>query len=129
MEFLPGKPVQVYYFMDALDKKILVKTLSADLKLLLIQPQEDGKSLFYDGPSGNNMAVYRHKGKRDYYVVSAVTGKPVHAYLVSTTSKKARVDYYSRDGMQIDSVTIVHYNVNLRIGMRFINENPNDAAK
>ena len=129
MEFVPGKPAQVYYFMDALNKKILVKTLSADLRLLLIQPQEGVKPLLYDGPSGKNMARYRHKRKRDYYEVSAVTGKPVQAYQVSAISKKARVDYFSRDGMQIDSVNIVHYNVNMRIGMHLINENPKDAVK
>jgi len=129
MEFVPGKPVEVYYFMDALDKKILVKTLSADLKLMLIQPHEKGKLLFYDGASGNIMARYRHKRKRDYYEISAVTGKPVKAYQVSVTSKKARVEYYSTGGMQIDSVNIVHYNVNLRIGMHLINENPKNAVK
>ena len=129
MEFIPGKPVQVYYFMDALDKKILVKTLSADLKLMLIQPQENGKPLLYDSGSGKLMARYTHKRKRDYYEISRVTGKPVQAYQVSRTSKKARVDYYSTGGIQIDSVKIVHYNVNLRIGMHLINENPKDAVK
>ncbi len=55
MEFVPGKPVKVHYFMDALNKKILVKTLSADLRLLLIQPQEDEKPVVYDSPSGQKM--------------------------------------------------------------------------
>jgi hypothetical protein len=129
MEFVPGKPVQVYYFMDALNKKILIKTLSADLKLLLIQPQEDEKPVLYNSPSGQKMARYKHKRKRDYYEISALTGKPVQAYQVTVTSKKARIDYHSRDGMQIDSVIINHYHVNLRIGMHLINENSQDAAK
>lgn len=129
MEFVPGKPVQVYYFMDALNKKILIKTLSADLKLLLIQPQEDEKPVLYNSPSGQKMARYKHKRKRDYYEISALTGKPVQAYQVTGTSKKARIDYYSGDGMQIDSVTITHYHVNLRIGMHLINENSQDAVK
>jgi hypothetical protein len=129
MEFVPGETVKVYYIMDALNKKIIIKTLSADLRLLLIQPQEDEEPVLYNSPSGQKMARYRHKRKRDYYEISAVTGKPVQAYQVSATSKKARIEYYSNDGVQIDSVNIVHYHVNLRIGMHFINENSQDAVK
>jgi hypothetical protein len=129
MEFVSGKPVQVYYFMDALNKRILIRTLSADLRLLLIQLKEDEKPVLYVSPSGQKMARYKHKRKRDYYEISAVTGKPVQAYQVSGTSKKARIDYYSRDGLQIDSVNIVHYHVNLRIGMHLIKENSQDAVK
>ena len=129
LEFVPGETARVYYLMDALNKKILIRTLSADLRLMLIQPQEDEIPVFYHSPSGQKMARYKHKRKRDYYEISAVTGKPVQAYQVSGTSKKARIDYYSRDGVQIDSVTIIHYHVNLRIGMHLIHENSQDAVK
>jgi len=129
MEFVPGERVKVYYLMDALNKKIIIKTLSADLRLLLIQPQEDEKPVLYDSPSGQKMARYKHKRKKDYYEISALTGKPVQAYQVSVTSKKARIDYYSRDGVRIDSVNIVHYHVNLQIGMHLIKENSQDAVK
>jgi hypothetical protein len=96
---------------------------------MLIQPQNDAKPLLYDNASGNIIARYNHKGKRDYYEISPVTGKPVKAYQVSLTSKKARVDYYSTGKMQIDSVSIVHYNVNLRIGMSLIDENLKNAVE
>jgi hypothetical protein len=129
MEFAPGEPVKVHYFMDALNKKVFIRTLSADLMLLLIQPQEGVKHVLYEGPSGQKMVSYKNKRKRDYYVVSAVTGKPVQAYQVSGSSRKARIDYYSSGGMQIDSVNIVHYHVSLRIGMHLINENIQDAVK
>ena len=129
MEFVSGKPVQVYYFMDALNKRTLIKTLSADLRLMLIQPQEHEIPVLYSSPTGQKMARYRYKRKRDYYEISAVTGKPVRAYQVSGTSKKARIEYYSNEGVQIDSVNIVHYPINLRIGMHLINENTPDAVK
>jgi len=129
MEFVPGETVKVHYFMEALNKKILIRTLSADLKLLLFQPQENEKPVMYNSSPGQIMARYKHKRKRDYYEIAAVTGKPVQAYQVSGTSKKARIDYYSRDGIQIDSVNIVHYHVNLRIGMYLIHENSHDAVK
>ena len=129
MEFVPGETVKVHYFMDALNKKILIRTLSADLKLLLFQPQQNEKPVLYNGSPGRIMARYNHKRKRDYYEIVALTGKPVQAYQVSGTSKKARIDYYSRDGIQIDSVNIVHYHVKLRIGMHLINENPKNAVK
>ncbi len=129
MEFVPGETVKVHYIMDALNKKILIRTLSADLKLLLIHQQEDENPVFYNSPSGQKMARYKHKLKRDYYEISDVTGKPLQAYQVSGVSKKARIDYYSRDGAQIDSVKIVHFHVSLRIGMHLINENSQDAVK
>jgi hypothetical protein len=129
MEFVPGETVRIHYFMDALNKKILIRTLSADLGLLLVQPQKDEEPVVYSSPGTNRMVIYKHKRKRDFYEISASTGRPVQAYQVSGTSRKARIDYYSRDGMQIDSVTIIHYHVNLRIGMHLIHENSQDAVK
>jgi hypothetical protein len=129
LEFIPGETVKVHYFMDALNRKALIRTLSADLKLLLIQPRKDEKPVLYDHSSGQKIIRYKHNRQRVYYEVSALTGKPVLAYRVSGTSKKARIDYYSRDGMQIDSVNINHYHVNLRIGMQLIHENSQDAVQ
>lgn len=129
MEFVPGEAVKVHYFMDALNKKILITTLSADLKLLLIQLEEDGKTIEYDSSSSKKMIRYKYKCTRDYYEIAALTGKPARAYRVSGISKKARVDYYSSDGVQIDSVNIVHYHLDLRIGMHLINEKPQDVVK
>jgi hypothetical protein len=129
MEFVPGEPVKVHYFMDALNKKILITTLSADLKLLLIQMEEDRKTIEYDSSSSKKMIRYKNKCTRDYYEISALTGKPIRAYTVSGISKKARVEYYSMDGIRIDSVNIVHYHVDLRIGMHLINEKSQDVVK
>ncbi len=129
MEFIPGEKDNVHYIMDAMNKKVLVKTLSADLKLLLIQPQDDEKPVVYENPAGLKMAKYSHNRKRNYYEISSLTGKPVQAYQVSGTSKKVRIDYHSADGEQIDSVAIVHNRVNLRIDMHLIHENLQDAVK
>jgi hypothetical protein len=129
MEFVSGKPAKVYYFMDVLNRKILVKTLSADIKLILMQTEEDRNTVVYENSPGLKMVKYKYNGTTDYYEISTLTGKPVHAYQVSGTSKKARVDYYSRNGMQIDSVSLVHYHIKLRIGMHLINENNQDAVK
>lgn len=129
MEFVPGEEAKVHYFMDAMDKKILIRTLSADLKLLLVQPQQNKKPVVYESPPARKMVRFKHKRRRDYYEISALTGRPVQAYQVSGTSQKARIDFFSRDGIQIDSVNIVHYHVNLRIGMHLIHENQQDAVK
>ncbi len=129
MEFVPGMPVKVYYFMEALNKKILVRTLSADLKLLLVLPEEDKKKTVYESVSGLKMIKYKDKGVRTYYEFSPLTGKPVKAFQTSGISRKVRIDYYSNEGVKIDSAKIVHYHVNLRIGMHLINENPTDASK
>jgi hypothetical protein len=129
MEFIPGNPVKVHYFMEALNRKILVKTLSADMKLLLVLPEKDEEPVVYEGPSAQKMVKFKNKRGRNYYEISPLTGKPVQAYQVSGTSKKVRIDYYSKGGEEIDSVNIVHDHVNLRISMHLINENSQDAAK
>jgi hypothetical protein len=129
MEFLPGEPVKVHYMMDALNKKILIGTLSDDLGLMLIQPPDDERPVVYDSPSAGKMVRYNYRGKRNFYEISAVTGKPVQAWRASGTSKKAAIDYFSGDGLKIDSVKIVHYHINLRMGMYRVNENPQDADK
>jgi hypothetical protein len=129
LELIPGEKVKVHYFMDALNKKILVRTLSGDLEFMLVLPPENEKPIVYDGPSAHKIVRFKHKRIRDYYEISPVTGKPFKAWKLSGTSKKAVVDYHSSDGVQIDSVNIVHYHVNLRIGMQLINENSPDAVK
>jgi hypothetical protein len=122
MEFNAGKPVQVHYIMEAMNKKILVKTLSADMRLLLIQPEGDKKPVVYDSPGGMKMVRYKHKRKRSYYEISPATGRPLKAWQVSGTSKKSGINYYSGNGVLIDSVSIIHYHVNLRMGMHYIKE-------
>lgn len=129
MELVPDKPVRVHYFMEALNKEILVKTLSADMKLLLVLPEKDEKPVVYESSSALKMVKYKNKGLRNYYEISPLTARPVHAFQVSGTSRKVRIEYYSKDGEKIDSVNIVHEHVNLRIGMHLINENAQDAAK
>jgi hypothetical protein len=129
MEFLPGKPVVVHYFMEALNKKILVKTLSGDMRLLLVQPAMDERPMVYRSPSGGTMVKYKNKGVRNYYGISSATFKPVQAFQTSRTSKKVQIEYFSREGAKIDSIHIIHDHVNLRIGMHLINENSPDATK
>lgn len=129
LEFISGRPAHVYYFLDALDKKILVNTLTADLKLLLTFPEEGKKPDAYESSSELYMLKYKDKGKKDYYGISPHTGRPVYAYKVSMLSKKARINYYSGNGMQIDSIKLIHYHVDLQIGMHYINEISPDAAE
>lgn len=129
MEFATGEPVKVYHMMDALDRKILTRMLSDDLGLMLLQPPDGEKPVVYNSTSAEKMVRYKHKCKRDFYEISALTGRPVQAFRVSGTSKKAVIDYYSGDGLKIDSVKIVHFHVNLRMGMYRINENPQNAVK
>jgi hypothetical protein len=129
MEFFQEAPVKVHYFMEALNKKILVKTLSGDLKLLLVLPGKDEKTVVYESLSAPQIVKYKNKRMRNYYEISPRTGKPIQAFQTSGTSKKVRIDYYSEKGETIDSVKIIHEHVKLRIDMRLINENSKNAVR
>jgi hypothetical protein len=90
MEFSSGKLVQVHYMLDAMNKKVIVKTLSGDLGMMLM---------------------------------------PVDPVQMSRSTRKVRVDYYSGNGIRLDSVNISHYHVKLKIRLSQITENADHAAE
>jgi hypothetical protein len=130
LEFIPGKPVKVHYAMDALNKKKVIGTLSRDIGLILMAGVTHEKPVvMHDRSSGEMVLKFKEKGRRYYYRINDRNGRAVNALLTSRILKKAKADFYSGNGIRIDSLKITHYNVNLHIQMFLINENANHAIE
>jgi hypothetical protein len=128
LEFSPGKPVKVVYIVEALNRGKVLKTLTQDLRLVLMpEPDRDVSVIMYHRSAGDWMLKYREKGRKYYYHYLPGTNKASNALVASRLIKKAVADFYSRDGIRIDSVKLAHYNIKLRFQMFRIDENSHHA--
>jgi hypothetical protein len=119
MELVPGnnKP-HVYYVMDALNRKMLIRTLSSDLNLMLINHGAEVRSTMKTDRKKDTRVV-RFNGacrKYDYYLYPELV-KPQTAYSISGIRRKVKVDFYSHNGSEIDSVKMAHSGLKLTIDL------------
>jgi hypothetical protein len=124
MEFIQGKPVQVYYMMEAMNKKVLVQTLQHDMALALMQLNRS-ELKFYIKDKEGRIIMTKENGRKNYFAFPNSCTKPSGGIQASGMSRKAFVNYYTPDGLQLDSLFISHYHMKLRIKMKTIH----DAAK
>jgi hypothetical protein len=128
MEFSPHKPVKVHYIMDALNKKKVLNTLFQDIALMLMTHTQNEPVVMHDRSTGELVLKYKDRGLRYYYQIFPATGRVANGLVTSLLTKKAKAEFYSRDGFRIDSVKLAHYNIKLHIQMFHI-EDPNHAVQ
>lgn len=119
MELVPGshKP-QVTYVMDALNRKALIRTLSSDLNLMLINHGADTRSTMKMDRAQGTRVVRFAKGCRKYdYYLYPESDRPQTAFYSSGIRRKVKVDYFGQTGSAIDSVKISHTGVKLNIDL------------
>jgi len=130
MEFYPDRPVKVHYLMESLNRGSIIKTLAQDLELMLMtgRPYENPE-VFRDPSTGEKVLKFKDRGRRFYYGIAAGDGRASNGLLTSGIVKKARVDYFSDDGLKIDSVKISHFNINLQLQFLKIHEYSDNAVE
>jgi hypothetical protein len=130
MEFFPDKEVKVHYVMDAMNKKALIKTLSSDISLVLMNRLLCCKPiLLKDKHSGDTIYKYHDQKKRNYYFMEGTKSKPSHVKQASWISNKVSADFYGSESSGIDSIRITHNNFRLSIYLFRIIEETNHAAE
>jgi hypothetical protein len=130
MEFFPDQEVKVHYIMDAMNKKALIKTLSNDISLVLMNRYGNIKpDLLHEKASGDVVFRYRDKGRKCYCYVSDSSSMPYRVLQTGGIANKVNANLYGDNASGIDSVIISHYNFRLSIGLYRINEETNDVTE
>lgn len=130
MEFFPDRETKVHYIMDAMNKKALVRTLSNDISLMLMN-RYSGKTpaVLHERDSREVVFEYSDQGRKNYYHLA---GTAVHPYRVRQSSgitNKVRAELYGTEKTGIDSIKITHYNFKLSINLFRIIEETNHVAE
>jgi hypothetical protein len=129
MEFLPDREVKIHYIMESMNRKALVKTLTNDISLVLMNGLSGlDYELLARHHSTDTIFRYRDKRKRNYYYTAGTADKPYFLKQTSCITNKVRADLCGTDA-GIDSVKITHYNIRLAIALYRIREEYNDVAE
>jgi hypothetical protein len=129
MELFPDHRVKVHYIMDAMNKKALIKALSNDISLVLMNRCVNVKpDLLQEKTSGEAVFRFRDKGRKCYYFAQGGE-KPYRILQTAGITNKVNVILYGNKASGLDSVKISHYNFRLSIGLYRIKEEINDVAK
>jgi len=123
MEFFPDREVMVHYVMEAFDRKALIKTLSNDLSLILMNKLSLEKPFsLTDKNTGDAVYKYKYDGERIYYHLME-SGHPHYVRQIRGITNKVQAHIYGRAESGIDSISMSHYNFNLKISLyRIIEE-------
>lgn len=123
MEFLPDREAKLHYIMDAMDRKVLIKTLSNDISLLLMIGLNGQPKVL--GPKNSPVKIfrYRYKGKKSYIHMKDEQAMPFYIKQASCLTNKVGVNLYGRPGSGLDSAKIRHFNFRLSLDLYRIKEN------
>ncbi len=130
MEFPETGDVIMHYCIDALNRKMILKTLQNDLGLMTNWKGNIKKTAeCKDKKSGSTVIKLKKKNKRSYLYVNNETGKTDKILQTGLFTKKVNLCYYSSQENKIDSIHIHHYNLKLNIHLSAINETQSDVSE
>jgi hypothetical protein len=113
-----GGAPQVNYVMDALNRKMLINTLSSDLNLMLkgghagMKPRVKGLNR-----EGLQVICYRNRSGKQRYYLNPENRLPARAMGSGGLGKKVTALYYGLPGQPVDSVKLDHSGFRLKIDL------------
>jgi len=120
LEFFDDMEPSVHYILEAMNKKILIRTLAADLGLIFMNQSEP--QWYFDERTHSNVAKYKTgDGKRFYYFRSG-ENHPYQAKYMKGITNKVMARFYGNEQTGLDSVIISHYNLALKVSLYRIHE-------
>jgi hypothetical protein len=123
MEFLPDGGFELHYCVDAINKKYIINMLRKDFELIFRKKPLLGSSgVMTERVSRLPVIKEKEHGKKYFYYVNE-GGSIKSIVRSSVTGKKVRADFYGRQGVMPDSLSILHYNVKMNLKLERIDEN------
>ena len=118
-EFAKDGNFKVFYIIDQMNKKAVIKTLRKDFEIIMMQPanmQHGYMSRNID--SGYNYYAFPQEKGFNYYITDSTCNKLIR--LERASSKKAVVKIQMTDysNGRPDTIGITHTNFNFNIGLR-----------
>jgi hypothetical protein len=124
MEFFRNGDFKLYYCLDALNKKSIIKTLKNDIGLILSSILEKDKiKIMKDRQTGRTIIRSRDKTGVKYCFLEDKTNRIDEIMQTKRLLKKVNLHFYSANGIEVDSINISHYSIKLNIHLSKLNEN------
>lgn len=113
-----GGTPQVHYVMDALNRKMLIRTLSSDLNLVLMGGHAGMKPRIQGlNKDGLQVICYRNRSGKQRYFLNPENRLPALAKGSGGIGKKVTASYYGLPGQPVDSVKLDHSGIRLNIDL------------
>jgi hypothetical protein len=121
-EFYPSGDMKVYYIMDPINRKMLIRTLKNDIGMVLMNRPEAKPVKLTERNTGYPVYKFSSRCRKNYYVLSPGNDKPIRARQIKGLTNKVRASFYGDPVTGLDSVNIEHYSINLSINLKRIIE-------
>jgi hypothetical protein len=121
-EFYPSGDMKVYYIMDPINRKVLIRTLKNDIGMVLMNREEAKPVKLTERKTGYPVYKYSSGCSKNYYVVAPGNDKPIRSRQINCISNKVHAAFYGDPVTGLDSVNIEHYSINLSINLKRIIE-------
>jgi hypothetical protein len=130
MEFFADGSFKLHYCLDAINRKIIIKTLKNDIGLMLANIPSDNKIKLSEDRKQNKTLLKStgHFGTK-FYLLNNKSLRVEEILTRKSLQKKVEIKYFSNNRSEIDSVRIKHYNIRLRINLSRINEIKSDVPE
>jgi hypothetical protein len=130
MEFFANGDFKVHYCLDAINRKIIIKTLKNDIGLMLANIPSDNKIKLSEDWKQNKTLLKStgHSGTK-YYLLNNKSLRVEKILTRKDLQKKVEINYFSNNRSELDSVRIKHYNIRLKIHLSRINETKSDVPE
>lgn len=122
LEIPPVGEPKVWYIMDAMNKKALVRTLSGDLKLMIMPFSSMNPVKYYAMGNESEKYVYKYKSdKQKFYLLrTSLAPEPVEIREAGWLNNKVKVNFYGNPASQLDSIFLKHYKIKLQMNLQRI---------
>jgi hypothetical protein len=129
MEFFINGDFKLHYCLDAINRKIIIKTLKNDIGLMLANIPSDNKMTLSEDRKQNE-TLFKSMGQdgTKYYLVNNKSLRVEEILTRNSLQKKVEIKYFYHQ-TELDSVGIKHYNIRLRINLSRINETKSDVPE
>jgi hypothetical protein len=124
LEFFSDSLPVVHYIMEAMDKKILVRTLTRDISLILMNQLRNESPEWFsipDNPTGK-LALYTINKEQHHYILLEKMKKPSGAKLAKRNKIKVEAEFFGNGESGPDSVKLSNNNIDLSITFKRIRE-------
>lgn len=116
LELFPDTAPTVHYIMDAMNRKMLIKTLSGDMRLALMNHSNHERPRFLtDKKTGNAVYKYRNQGRRFYYFMKENEIHPYYVKQMRGITNQVKANFFGNMETGPDSIIISHQNIALTV--------------
>lgn len=130
MEFFINGDFKLHYCLDAINRKIIIKTLKNDIGLMLANIPSDKKiKISEDRKQNKSLLKSTDHSLTKYYLLDNKSLRTEEILTRKCLQKKMEIKYFSNNLNELDSVLIKHYNIRLKIHLSRINETKSDVPE